>query len=111
MMYYKSLSQVPFCFLSISPIGHKQSDQLYPLYADDSCNLYQHKEVDEIKKQLNKDFEGTCDWFVDNKLSVNFGEDKSKLVFLASKRRSKNIRKAAFTNYISWVRVRRDNVG
>ena len=27
------------------------------VYADDSCILYQHKEVDEIEKQLNKDFE------------------------------------------------------
>ena len=25
------------------------------LYTDDSCILYQHKEVDEIEKQLNKD--------------------------------------------------------
>ena len=31
------------------------------LYADDSCILYQHKEVDEIEKQLNKDFENICD--------------------------------------------------
>ena len=29
-------------------------------YADDSCILYQHKEVDEIEKQLNKDFENIC---------------------------------------------------
>ena len=28
------------------------------LYADDSCNLYQHKELDEIEKHLNKDFIG-----------------------------------------------------
>ena len=25
------------------------------LFADDPCILYQHKEVDEIEKQLNKD--------------------------------------------------------
>ena len=34
------------------------------LYADDSCILYQHKEGDETEKQLNKDFENICDWFV-----------------------------------------------
>ena len=50
------------------------------LYADDSCILYQHKEVDEIEKQLNKDFENICDWFVDNKLNIHFGEDKSKSI-------------------------------
>ena len=33
------------------------------LYADDSCILYQHKEIDEIEKQFNKDFENTSDWF------------------------------------------------
>ena len=43
------------------------------LYADDSCILYQHKEVDKIEKQLNKDFENICDWFVDKKLSTPFG--------------------------------------
>ena len=61
------------------------------LYADDSCILYQHKEVDKIEKQLNKDFENICDWFVDNKLSIHFGEDKTKSILFASKPRSKNI--------------------
>ena len=55
------------------------------LYADDSCILYQHKEVDEIEKQLNKDFENICDWFVDNKLSIHFGENKTKSNLFASK--------------------------
>ena len=50
------------------------------LHADDSCILYQHKEEDEVEKQFNKDFENTCDWFVD------------KLILFASKRRSKNAR-------------------
>ena len=62
------------------------------LYADDSCILYQHKEVDEIEKQLNKDFENICDLFVDNKLSIHFGENKAKSILFATKRRSKNIR-------------------
>ena len=61
------------------------------LYADDSYILYQHKKVDEIEKKLNKDFENICDWFVDIKLSIHFGEDKTKLILFASKRRSKII--------------------
>ena len=53
------------------------------LYWNDLCILYQHKEVDEIEKHLNKDFENICDWFVDNKLSTRFGEDKTKsIIFL-----------------------------
>ena len=63
-----------------------------PLCADDSCILYQHKEVDEIEKQLNKDFENICIWFMDNKLSIHFGEDKTKSISFASKQRSKNVR-------------------
>ena len=47
-------------------------------YADDWCILYQHKEVYEIEKQLNEDFENICDWFVDNKLSRHFGEGKTE---------------------------------
>ena len=62
------------------------------LYADDSCILYQHKEIDEIEKQLNKEFENIYDWFVDNKLSIHFGEDNTKSILFASKRRSKNVR-------------------
>ena len=62
------------------------------LYADDSCNMYQHKEVNEIKKQLNKDFENIFEWFVDNKLSIHFGKEKTKLIIFARKRRSKNFR-------------------
>ena len=46
------------------------------LYAEDSCILYQHKDVVQIEKRLNKGFENLCDWFVDNKLSIHFGEDK-----------------------------------
>ena len=58
---------------------------------DICCILYQHKDVMEIKKRLNEDFENLCDWFVDNKLSIHFGEDKTKSIVFASKRRAKNI--------------------
>ena len=61
------------------------------LYADDSCILYQHKDVVQIEKRLNEDFENLCDWFVDNKLSIHFGEDKTKSVLFASKQKAKNI--------------------
>ena len=59
------------------------------LYADDSCLLFQHKGVTEIKKQLTKDSSNICDWFVDNKLSIHFGEDKRNSVLLSSKRNLK----------------------
>ena len=63
------------------------------LYADDSCLVCQHKDINEIEKQLNVDFSNICDWFVDNKLSIHFGEDKTKSILFASKFKKKNIKK------------------
>ena len=63
------------------------------LYADDSCLVFQHKDLNIIEKQLNKDFANLCDWFVDNKLSIHFGEDKTKSILFASKRKIKSIEK------------------
>ena len=63
------------------------------LYADDLCLVCQHKDINEIEKQLNVDFSNICDWFVDNKLSIHFGEDKTKSIPFASKFKNKNIKK------------------
>ena len=63
------------------------------LYADDSCLVFQGKDVIEIEKQLNEDFTNICEWFVDNRLSIHFGEDKTKSILFASKRKIKNIPK------------------
>ena len=43
------------------------------LYADDSCLMFQLKDVEEIEKVLNNGFENICNWFVDNKLSIYLG--------------------------------------
>ena len=58
------------------------------LYADDSCLIYQHKNVKEIEQQLKEDFGNLCDWFIDNKLSIHMGEDKTKVILFASKYKS-----------------------
>ena len=50
------------------------------LYADNGCLLYQHEDLDQINKELTKTFCDICDWFVGNKLSIHFGEDKTKYV-------------------------------
>ena len=42
----------------------------------------QQKDNDKIEYQLNKNFSNICDWFVDNKLSIHVGEDKTKSIFL-----------------------------
>ena len=63
------------------------------LYANDSCLMYQHRDVEEIGKQLNKDFESVCDWLVGNKLSIHIGEDKTKSILFARKCKIKSARK------------------
>ena len=59
------------------------------LYADDSWLMYQHKDIAEIETIFNDDFENSCDWFVENKLSIHFGDNKTKSILFASKRRAK----------------------
>ena len=51
------------------------------------------KTVKDIEKQLNEDFANICDWFVDKKLSIHFGEDKTKSILFASKHKIKKLRK------------------
>ena len=63
------------------------------LYVDDSCLIFQGKDVIEIEKQLNRDFTGICEWFVDSRLSIPFGEDKTKPILFASKCKIKKVPK------------------
>ena len=50
------------------------------LYIDDTCLLYQHKDLEQINKILTKTICNICDWFVGNKLSIHFGDDKTKSI-------------------------------
>ena len=61
------------------------------LYADDICLVCQHKDINNIENQLNEDFCNIYDWFVGNKLSIHFGEDKTKSRLFASEFKRKNI--------------------
>ena len=63
------------------------SDSL--LYTEDTCIFFQHKNVTKIEKQLLRDFSSLCDWFVDNKLSVHFGQEK-KSIFIGTKHKLRN---------------------
>ena len=53
------------------------------LYADDTCIFYQDKDVENIEKVLNKKFSSLCEWFIDNKLPIHFGDDKTKTIFFS----------------------------
>ena len=58
------------------------------LYADDTCLLFQHN---DLERKLTKNFSNICDWFVDNKLSIHFGEDKTKSILFSTKNRKRKI--------------------
>ena len=59
------------------------------LYADDICLIFQHKDITKIESTLNKNYSMLCDWFVDNKLTIHFGEDKTKSILFGSKHKIK----------------------
>lgn len=59
------------------------------LYADDSCLVYMGNDTRKIENELNKNFNCLCDWFVENKLSIHFGEDKTKSILFGTKRKLK----------------------
>ena len=53
------------------------------LCGDESCLIYQNKSFEEIEKHLNEDFESIGDWFVHNRSSLHFGEDKTNCILFA----------------------------
>ena len=48
--------------------------------------MYKHKAIKTIEEKLNTDFNTLCDWFVDNKLSIHSGEDKTKSILFSPKK-------------------------
>ena len=67
------------------------------LYADDTDLIFQHKDINIIEQQLNRNFSNICDWFVDNKLSIHFGEDKTKSILFAPLNKCKKLRKLSIS--------------
>ena len=74
------------------------------LYANDTWLVFQSKNVKYIEKQLNEDFANICDWFVDNKLSIHFGEDKTKSILFATKRKIKKPQKLEIIYKNIWIK-------
>ena len=44
------------------------------LYANDACIFCQDE---DIEKESLKEFSSLCEWFIDNKLPIHFGDDKT----------------------------------
>ena len=61
------------------------------LCANESCLVYQHNNVSKTEQNLNKNFPNICGCFVDNKLSIHFGEDKTKCILFGTKEKLNKI--------------------
>ena len=60
------------------------------LYADDSCLIFRDTNVERIENNLNRNFNSLCNyWFVENKLSIHFDEDKTKSILFGRKKNTK----------------------
>ena len=55
------------------------------LYADDTCLFFMGKDSKTTEDQLNEDFNSFCEWFIDNKLSIHFGEEETKSILFGTK--------------------------
>ena len=51
------------------------------MYTEHRSIFNQHQDFTENKNVINKSFANVRDWFVDNKLSIHFGEDKTTCIF------------------------------
>ena len=77
------------------------------LYADDSFLVCQHNHINEIQTHLNEVSSNIWDWFVDNKLSIQLGEDKKNHYFFLRNLKEKNSKKTghkiwAYTNQATY---------
>ena len=70
------------------------------LYADDTGLIFQHKDINIIEQQPNGNFSNICDWFVDNKLSIHFDEDKTKSILFCS---FKYMQETSQTIHLIWL--------
>ena len=83
-MYRKDLLLFLYPFSDILMICHKLSNVIFSFMLMIPALLINMKDINEIEKQLNE-FESICDWFVNNKLSIHFGANKTHSILFATK--------------------------
>ena len=65
---------------------------MHQRHKDSICTQMTHvssanmKVLKKFKNVLDKDFSSLCQWFIDNKLSNHFGEDKTKSILFSKTR-------------------------
>ena len=71
----------PLLFLMyINDLPQSLSETTSSLYADDTCIYHQYRDIQKIENVLIKEFSSLCEWFIDIKLSIHSGEDKTKAI-------------------------------
>ena len=50
---------------------------------DETSIFYQYENVTKIENVLKKEFANVCKWFIDNRLSIHFGEHKTKYILFS----------------------------
>ena len=75
----------PLLFILYINMKHPLNCDLV-LYKGDPCLVYQQKYVSKIEESLNNFF-NVCDWFFSNKLSINFGQSKTKSILCGIKQK------------------------
>ena len=81
----------PLIFLMYVNDMPKSVDCNLYLYADDTCLVFSDDNLKSIESSLNRNFDSLCDWFIENKLSIHFGEEKTKCIVFGTKKRLKNL--------------------
>ena len=75
-----------FFLLYLNDLPQSLSDAGSYLYADETCIFYQHEGIKKIENVLNKEFSSLCQWFIENGMSIPFGEDKTKSILFSEMR-------------------------
>ena len=65
-------------------LNHYQ--KLAPIYMQMTLVFSTNMRTLKIENVLNKEFLLLCQWFIDNKLSIHFGEDKTKSILISKAR-------------------------
>ena len=84
------------------------------LYGDDSFFIFRDKSIEQIESKLNRNFNALCDFSLENKLSIHFGEDKTKSILFGYKKckrlKKRDIRRGDImikqhwtVTYLGWI--------
>ena len=73
----------PLFLLHVNDLPQSLSDTDSYLHAGDICIFYHHEDVEKTENVLNGMFSSLFQWYIDNKLSINFGEDRTKSILFS----------------------------